>query len=535
MKVIGDFIGNYRILNVLPLHPIGEFYLVEHTFSTASPTLLLIWPTIELSSEEDRTSFQQKSTNGTIQHGSTRIPILDTGIDNQHPYITTAYSEQTEAVLREHLDFMGQAFQFVNSRYPDDLHMQTETFLRLFTSFPNQQRGSDPSHPDFVATGRQNLVSGYRHLKLWQRILLVLLALALVSWGCFALYTSIPAQAATVAITPMKKTLSQSYQIAVSSGSATANTIQGHTVSFTSQKLTQTVAATGKGHHNATQATGSLTVSNIHLDNPADNLVGPSTLQSQSGVSITTEGNITVSEGATVTVPAQADQTGSGGNISAYDLNFPGEIVDAITKAQIGTATITNPQAFSGGTDAYDFIFVQQTDIDKVTAALSTQVSPNARVKVMQQIHTDEHPVGDIQCTANSSPNHKANDQVNDVTITVSVTCSALVYKTDGMTQFGQGYDVVGAMQIASPVTIDQNSALFSVQINGIWSFQWTPQHRGELLHLIAGKPLSEAQQLLDGRKDIQNFSIADNWFPGNALPTSPTSIKLIISRVNGL
>ncbi len=312
--------------------------------------------------------------------------------------------------------------------------------------------------------------------------------MALICWGSFALYSNIPAWAATVTLTPVKKTLSQSYQISAGAdGASSANTIQGRTVSFTSQKLTQTVAATGKGHHDATAATGSLIASSIHLDNPADNLVGPSTIVSLSGVSVTTEGDTTVSEGATVTVHAHADQVGSGGNISAYDFNFPGEIVDAITGAQIGTAYITNTQAFSGRTDASDFIFVQQTDIDKVTTAFSAQLTQNASAKVMQQIQPGERLAEDIQCTPNTLSNHKANDQVNDVTITVSVTCAVFVYneqtlrqaaitayKADSLVKFGQSYDVVGAMQVASPVittTGGVDSAQFLIQIAGIWSF----------------------------------------------------------------
>lgn len=157
--------------------------------------------------------------------------------------------------------------------------------------------------------------------------------------------------------------------------------------------------------------------------------------------------------------------------------------------------------------------------------------------------------MGDIQCKPNTSSNHKANDPSSNVTIKVSATCTALVYneqalhqtaimefKNDGFTQFGRSYDVVGNMLVGTPelVSATPDSAQFSVQIGGTWSFQWTPQRQRALQQLIAGKPLNVAVQLLGGREDIKNVSITNNWFPGSALPANPADIQLTILKIQG-
>ncbi len=85
MRDTGEFIGNYRILTKLSSHMAGELYIVEHTFRANSAALLLLWPSVELNRDEDRSAFQQKSAGSAVQGGSSYIPILDTGIEQQHP------------------------------------------------------------------------------------------------------------------------------------------------------------------------------------------------------------------------------------------------------------------------------------------------------------------------------------------------------------------------------------------------------------------------------------------------------------------
>ncbi len=131
--------------------------------------------------------------------------------------------------------------------------MQTEVFLRLFTglatqdkpsnfaetSTNTQQHDTDLSRTNSVKMGRKRIIAEYQRLKLWQRLVLAILVVALLGWGSFAIYTHTPAWAATITIMPVTKTLNQGYEIGVSEDGATVNTIQantikGHKISFKS-------------------------------------------------------------------------------------------------------------------------------------------------------------------------------------------------------------------------------------------------------------------------------------------------------------
>ncbi len=579
MKETNDFIGNYRVLTKLPSDVAGELYLVEHTFRADATSFLLLWPGIELSRDEDRATFLQKSTGSTLDQNSSHIPILDAGIENQHPYITFAHNTQAQEILQEHLRSLEPTLQSASEFRPNDPYARTEAFLRLFTSMavlPAQTENSivadastvplslsEPTPPRSFAgttvkesvaaspplvatTRRQRVVARYQRLKLWQRVVLALLALALL----FALYTHIPALGATVTITPVQRMLNGDYQISVGTGSPSANVIQGRKISLTSEQKSQTVAATGKGHHDATPATGNLVVSQIHLNNGGSTTVGESVLTSTSGVEITTTGSVTVSDEGIVTQPAKAVKPGSGGNIGPNDINFPITITTVGTNLQVGTAYAANPDGFSGGADASDFSYVQQSDIDTVTNNFSKQLTSDTRAKITQQIKADERQAADIQCTPKSSSNHNANDQSNDVTINFSTTCAVLVYKdqdlqqaaiaaykADGLARFGEGYDVVGNIQVTPIVPNDASvdSAHFTFPISGIWTFQWTLQRQKELLNMIAGKPQDEARQIISGRESVKEVSISGNWFPGSALPANPNDIKFAVTKVSGL
>lgn len=120
----------------------GELYLVEHTFRADATSFLLLWPGVELSRDEDRATFLQRSTGGTLDQNSSNIPVLDAGIDNQHPYITVAHSTQAQEILQEHLRSLEPTLQAVSESYPNDPHARTEAFLRLFIA--STARGKNP-------------------------------------------------------------------------------------------------------------------------------------------------------------------------------------------------------------------------------------------------------------------------------------------------------------------------------------------------------------------------------------------------------
>lgn len=422
---------------------------------------------------------------------------------------------------------------------------------------PLNQSGSSWSAPIPPVSGsmgknQQKTVASRGKLKKWQVRTLtgisIVLCLALLGWFGSFLYTVIPATTATVNIVPVTKDLTRTYNLTVVMGNpGNPLEVQGRQISFTTSRQSQTVAATGQGTNPATSATGTVVLSQIALTAPSPNgnQLAISSIADANGFTITTDQEVPISNGAAVSIPAHVTPAGSAGNIGAHDIDGAIQIVDALTQAQIGTGYISNPAPFSGGTDATGYTFVKQSDIDAPTKAMVAQLTSQAKTQVQKQIHKDEHPVQDVQCTPDTSSDHQANDHVATVSVKAAVTCNVLVYtnqalhdtavkdyQNDGTTQFGNGYNVVGDMIVSQPTAA---AGMFSIKIDGIWSFQYTPARQQDIQHLIAGHSRADALQLLQARHDMQKVTLVTTGGFGTAVPTGLNDIKLIIAKVDGL
>jgi VCBS repeat-containing protein len=380
----------------------------------------------------------------------------------------------------------------------------------------------------------------------WQIGVAVVLIVLLLAWGINTLHNTLPATSATVTIKPMSQEMRKTYTISVSAQPSSPLAVKGRGLSANSEQLVESGPATGQGHHDAVSATGTIVVSQINLTNSTGNDVLNLSIGDNNGVTATGDESVHIYTGGTVSISSQASPAGSAGNIAAHDMDGPIQIIDHYTQAVIGTAYISNPQPFSGGVDARDYTYVQQSDIDKVANALVTQLTTDTKVKVKQQVKSGELLVQDPSCSPNISPDHKPQDEAASVTVKVSLTCMALAYRNqqlqdaaaqaynqDGTAHFGKGYNVVGATVLSKPTFVPGDS--FSISVNGIWTFQYTDQSQLALKKLIAGKPTSDALQMLHTRKDIQNVTLTTDGGFGTAVPSVLPQIKLNIDKVNGL
>ncbi|GHO94211.1 hypothetical protein KSF_042590 [Reticulibacter mediterranei] len=400
--------------------------------------------------------------------------------------------------------------------------------------------------PFGASIGKYRLRRG--RLKEWQIGVAVVLIVLLLAWGINTLHTTLPATSATVTIKPMSQAMRKTYTISVSAQASSPLSVQGRALSAKSEQLVQSGPATGQGHHDAVSATGTMVVSQINLTNSTGNDVLNLSIGDNNGVTATGDESVHIYTGGTVSIPSHASPAGSAGNIAAHDMDGPIQIIDHYTQAVIGTAYISNPQPFSGGVDARDYTYVQQSDIDKVANALVTQLTTDTKAKVKQQVKSGELLVQDPSCSPNTSPDHKPQDEAASVTVKVSLTCSALAYRNqqlqdaatqaynqDGTAHFGKGYNVVGATVLSKPTFVPGGGDSFSITVNGIWTFQYTDQSQLTLKKLIAGKPANDALQMLRTRKDIQNVTLTTNGGFGTAVPSVLPQIKLNIDKVNGL
>ncbi len=361
----------------------------------------------------------------------------------------------------------------------------------------------------------------------------------LVSW----LGTVLPAATATVTITPSSQHLTKSYTLSAVTGTpdASQQQVQARLLSFTTKAQSKTVQATGQEHQDATQAIGTVVITAY-----GEMVSGDWPITSNSGINVTFTIDSTISSG-THTYPAYA-AAGAKGNIPAHDLYGDWAWQDNPSQELFHS---DNPQAFTGGQDAHDYTFVQQSDIDGASTPLVYQLTSDAQTAVQQQVQANEQFASAPVCTPNIKANHKANDRVTSVTVTVTVTCKGEVYnaqaaqpiasgllKGDAASQLGVHYALIGNMVIGKPqaVTTDEHGTVtLNVSAEGMWVYQFNESQKQQLAQLIAGKPLADAQALLLKQEGIRKVKFTSNGGWGSALPSAASDIKFTVVPVPGL
>ncbi|MGB8345788.1 MAG: DUF4352 domain-containing protein [Ktedonobacteraceae bacterium] len=323
---------------------------------------------------------------------------------------------------------------------------------------------------------------------------------------------------------------------------AAQNQTQARALSFTTKAQSKTVKVTGRAHQDATQATGKVVITAYGKMSSGDWHI-----TSNSGIQVTFTIDRDISSG-THTFPAHADDPGAKGNIPAYDIYADWAWQDTPSQVLFHSE---NPQAFTGGRNAYNYTYVQQSDIDGASTPLVDQLTSDAQTAVQQQVQANEQFASTPECTPNIKANHKANDRVTGVMVTVTVTCKGEVYnaqaaqpiasgllKGDAASQPGVHYVLIGDMVIGTPqvVTTDEHGTVtLNVSAEGMWVYQFSDAQKHAFAQLISGKSLADAQTLLRKQEGINKVSISTAGGWGHALPTSVNDIKFTIVAVPGL
>ena len=394
--------------------------------------------------------------------------------------------------------------------------------------------------------------NGSRYPKLRRGIILTAIVLLLIVGSATflipPLLSILPASAATVTITPASQHLSGTQTIDVVFGAPdpSQHQVAGRLVSSTTPSQEKTVSATGKGHQDATQARGTLVFSN-----PAQSVPNVTTQEiSINGIMFETDAPFDLQVGQSVSVLAHAVNGGASGNVPAHIFDGIFTVYDQFN-IPLTTVYGQNPNAFTGGQEAYDYTYVQQSDIDQAANPLVTQFIPGAKAAVQKQIHINEQLVNGIACLPNITSNHQAMDRVTDVTVTVSVNCkgevydaqvlrsmAAEVFKQNAASQLGLGYALVDDLVIGNPQvqTVNENGTTpFDVSSDGVWVFQFSLIQKHQLAQSIVGKKQIDAVALLLKQRGIRKVSTKNSGGWGNAMPTSPNDIKILILNVQGL
>ena len=330
---------------------------------------------------------------------------------------------------------------------------------------------------------------------------------------------------ATIALTPEVRTLTLE-----------STATLGKLLSPITLTQAQTVPATGHGHQDARQATGSLTFYN-GLSTVRQVAAG-TVLSGQDGSRVATDASMSIppanppSFGET-SVPAHAVQVGASGNIRAEDVN-----------ATLATGLyVKNLTAFTGGQDARDYRIVTQADRDTSTASLQAKVSASMTAALQGQLLSGQ-ALHTLPCTPVTTANHMPGEEATSMTVSVSETCTAVAYDTQQLNaratqlltaqatqRLGSGYLLAGNVRVSvtrATTTLTTSGVVLAFTCVGTYAYTLNEQARQRIKTLIAGQPRLTALRLLLQQTGIQTASI--NGIPDNQLlPDDQTHLHLLI------
>jgi hypothetical protein len=207
--------------------------------------------------------------------------------------------------------------------------------------------------------------------------------------------------------------------------------------------------------------------------------------------------------------------------------------------------------AFSGGVDAQNYNFLQESDVTAVTTAQQDGLQTQAQNDIKGQIKSNEQLLGTINCdnpntTEDVLPGARGVN-VTSANVTVNVSCSAQVFDAGAVQTIAQkalqqkaskdpgpGYLQAGniATKAQQPI-VQQNSITFSVVAQGVWYYPWTNAMKQTLLNEIKGKTKAQAQAILNKYPGVGNAKITINA-NDNTLPSDSNQIALDIKTING-
>ncbi len=301
---------------------------------------------------------------------------------------------------------------------------------------------------------------------------------------------------------------------------------------------TKQVAATGSFHQDAQSASGNIIFFNRSLtafDVPAGTTFQVGSVQIVTGEKAVVPAATVVTplQPGQITVSAHAVQGGVAGNIAA----------SAINQSCCGSTNITaqNQNALTGGKDAIDYRFLQQSDVDGFFNADEKMLTQDTYNNIKVLMKFGEQLLGEIQCDdANVTEDVPPGDQgpakaVTTAHVTMSVTCSAEVFdasavqriaqnelKQKAVTDLGEGYVLANKIVTQVRPQTQQDKVSFWVTAQGIWYYRWTDTLKRALLNAIKGKSITQAQDIVNSYPGVSNAKIAIS----NGKSTLPSDVN---------
>ncbi len=363
-------------------------------------------------------------------------------------------------------------------------------------------------------------------------MLVPLLFLFILTAGTLSYLFLLPLTAtATITITPLSKTLHLEKTLAITANPKPGE-VQGRLLQSISLIKSQTIAATGHGHQDATTATGVITFYNSD-SNPIT--IPASITFTVNGIAIVTDNPVTVQAAVPplfgqAIAAAHVLQAGSIGNI-------PARAIDTKCCGSV-FVTATNIQAFTGGQDAREYSFVESSDIRNAQDTLLTSLTPQVTAALTKQLHSGERLVPPV-CSVHTTSSKQPGEEAARVTVSVTQTCTSVAYSQESLEQVAtaflaqsqplQNYQQAGTVQVTvNAATYEHTTAKLTVMLSGIWVYRFSQNELTHIKHLLAGVSKEQSQTILNNQPGVQGVSVSLHRLDfKDQLPTDPTRITI--------
>src|SRR5258708_908322 len=308
----------------------------------------------------------------------------------------------------------------------------------------------------------------------------------------------------------------------------------GRTLAPLTLSQSASVPATGRGHQDPKQATGTITFYNGQLNSVF--IPAGTPLTSNDRTQLVTDQDATIPspnppiEGQ-ASVPAHAVNAGTQGNIPARDINT----------ACCATAVLAvNLTPFQGGANERNFSFVTKSDIENAAIPLKAAVTQRVTAALQTQLKGNEQFVT-LPCAPQVSADHQINEEAANVKVTATLTCSAIAYNqttlqqqatalltTQAFKKLGPGYSVYGAIQVSVTHAIPTRTIpTLVLSLSGTWTYALNSAAQQRVKDLVKGKTYQEALHILRSLPGIEKASLA--WDEHTKLPEDPKDIHLLL------
>lgn len=367
--------------------------------------------------------------------------------------------------------------------------------------------------------------------------------------GIAAFYLLANPITAQVSIQPATRNLRNAMMLTVVPGQPDALQQQIGGARLLSATLTQTMTqtATGKGHAQATSASGIVEMIAHFAYGYATEYAG-TVLTGDDGITIVSDQTATayLDAGGIAYFHAHVATPGAHGNIPAYAFH---------TIDHGGTYISTefyNVTPFTGGQDAGPFTFVKPNDVHLGEQTITTGTTLATRAALTAKRSASEQWATTPFCTQHATADATPGKRVESFHVTATVSCTGEVYDTQRAktaaiqqltaradNELGENYQLSG--EIATTITSIQvaekqhgtlNISLFA---QGTWVYHFTNAQKQHLVQLISGKGIADAQKLLLQQDHIEHATITlmhSFWF-WNTIPTDVAKITFTIQEEN--